>query len=275
MKIFSAEELLTFIENSHHETLYLAAKEYARHHKNYLAGGRVAINATSQTVMGKLLQKTQETPAENLDSMRENRAEALEDFCFIYGGYISMRLKNYWEKEKLPDIPEKEAFIALAARQVVAKVVKTLGKDGYRKGTLHHLIHMACKRKSKDVLEKYGTWKKNNNGKVSFERAEDILGGEIEIDFDKLGDENGKDTIFFDDNEEKELTMAGLLSMLPYVKTENTCDDREMFLRLYVKRQKAEDIAEDMGTSPSTVRRHAQDVAFQARELYYKKMEQF
>ena len=179
VKTYSAEELLSFIENSHPETLYLAAKEYARHHKNYLAGGRVAINATSQTVMGKLLQKTQETPAEKLDSMRENRAEALEDFCFIYGGYISMRLKNYWEKDGLLDIPEKEGFIALAARQVVAKVVKALDENGYKKGTLHHLIHMACKRKSKDVLEKYGTWKKDNNGKVSFERAEDILGGKI------------------------------------------------------------------------------------------------
>jgi DNA-directed RNA polymerase specialized sigma24 family protein len=63
--------------------------------------------------------------------------------------------------------------------------------------------------------------------------------------------------------------------MLPYVKTENTYDDREMFLRLYVKRHKAGDIAEDMGIKPSTVRDHAKDVAIQARELYYKKMEQF
>ena len=275
MRIFSAEELLTFIENSHPETLYLAAKDYARRHKNYLAGGRVAIDATSQTVMGKLLQKTQETPAENLDSMRENRAEALEDFCFIYGGYISMRLKNYWEKEKLPDIPEKEAYIALAARQVVAKVVKTLGKDGYKKGTLHHLIHMACKRKFLDVLEKYGTWQKKNAGKISFEQAKDILGGEIEIDFDKLGDENGNETIFFDDEEEKELTMAGLLGMLPFVETKNTEDDREMFLRLYVRKQKAEDIAKDMEISASTVQRRAKEVAFIARDLYYKKMEQF
>ena len=145
------------------------------------------------------------------------------------------------------------------------------GQDGYQKGKFSHLVHRSIKNKSKDVAEKYATWKKNNPN-ISFDNAEDIIGGEIDIIYDPDVD------IFEFDVNEKELEAAGILQILKKVKTRNSADDYNMFILNRIENQKLTDIAKQFDISVATASRRINDFADAALKLYkqyQKDMEQY
>ena len=231
----------------------------------------VDIDKTSQTMMEKILAQTKFTPEEQIDDMRKKREDAIEHFCYIYGGYIAWKLQIDWKKRGFQDIIEKNQYISLAAEQVVAALIRKLQKDGYQKGKFSHLVHRSIKNKSKDVAEKYATWKKNNPN-ISFDNAEDIIGGEIDIIYDPDVD------IFEFDVNEKELEAAGILQILKKVKTRNSADDYNMFILNRIENQKLTDIAKQFDISVATASRRINNFADAALKLYkqyQKDMEQY
>ena len=270
MILDSAEKFFSMFESSA-ESLYEAAKHYAAFHENYRSGKLVSIDKTSQTIMEKMQAQTKLTPEDQVDGMRKKREEAIEHFCCIYGGYIAWKLKSDWEKKGFLDIVEKDDFISLAAEQVVASLIRSIQRNGYKKGTFSHLVHRSIKNKTKDVAEKYATWTKKHPN-ISFENAEDIIGGVIDI-----VDDNGADNFEFD-VDEKELEAAGILQILKQVKTKNSADDYNMFILHRVKKHNLAEIAEQFDISLSTASRRINDfteAAFKLYKQYQKDMEQY
>lgn len=270
MILDSAEKFFTVFESSA-ESLYEAAKQFAKFHENYRNGNNVSIDKTSQTIMEQIQAQTQFTPEDQVDDMRKKREKAIEHFCYIYGGYIAWKLKAHWERSHFLDIVEKDKFISLATEQVVASLVRSIQKNGYKAGKFSHLVHLAIKNKAKDVAEKYETWKKNNP-LISFNNTEEILGGVIDI-----VDDNGEDNIDFD-VDEKELDSAGIFQILKQVKTKNSADDYNMFILHRVEKQNLKDIAERFDISTATASRRINDFADEAIKLYKQKqkdMEQY
>ena len=270
MILDSAENFFSMFESSA-ESLYEAAKHYVAFHENYRSGKLVSIDKTSQTIMEKMQAQTKLTPEDQVDDMRKKREEAIEHFCCIYGGYIAWKLKAHWEASHFGDIVEKDNFISLAAEQVVASLIRSIQKNGYKKGTFSHLVHRAIKNKTKDIAEKYATWK-TNNPLGSFDNAEDIIGGVIDIVDDKRADD------FEFDVDEKELDYAGILQILKKVKTKNSADDYNMFILHRVKKHNLADIAEKFDISIPTASRRINDFADAALKLYkqyQKDMEQY
>ena len=270
MILDSAEKFFSAFESSA-ESLYEAAKHFAAFHENYRSGKLVSIDKTSQTIMEKMQAQTKLTPEDQVDDMRKKREEAIEHFCYIYGGYIAWKLKAHWEASQFGDIVEKDNFISLAAEQVVASLIRSIQKNGYKKGTFSHLVHRAIKNKTKDVAEKYATLKKKNLY-ISFDNAKDIIGGVIDIVDDKRADD------FEFDVDEKELDYAGILQILKQVKTKNSADDYNMFILHRVKKYNLEDIAEQFDISIPTASRRINDFADAALKLYkqyQKDMEQY
>lgn len=271
MLIDSCEKFFEVFNECDAKSLYEASRQYAEFHKNYLNGKMVDIDKTSQTMMEKILAQTKFTPEEQIDDMRKKREDAIEHFCYIYGGYIAWKLQIDWKKRGFQDIIEKNQYISLAAEQVVAALIRKLQKDGYQKGKFSHLVHRSIKNKGKDVAEKYDTWKKNNPN-ISFDNAEDIIGGEIDIIYDPDVD------IFEFDVNEKELEAAGILQILKKVKTKNSADDYNMFVLNRIENQKLTDIAEQFDISVATASRRINDFADAALKLYkqyQKDMEQY
>lgn len=270
MILDSAGKFFSAFESSA-ESLYEAAKHFAAFHENYRRGKSVSIDKTSQTIMEQMQAKTQFTPEDQVDDMRKKREKAIEHFCYIYGGYIAWKLKAHWEASRLGDIVEKDNFISLAAEQVVRSLIRSIQKNGYKKGQFSHLVHCAIKNKAKDVAEKYATWTKKNLY-ISFDNAEDIIGGVLEI-----VDDNGADNFDFD-VDEKELEAAGILQILKKVKTKNSVDDYNMFILHHVKKHNLADIAEQYEISLSTASRRINDFTEAALKLYkqyQKDMEQY
>ena len=262
MIIDSAEKFFAVFNECDARSLYEAAKHYAKFHKNYLSENVVDIDKTSLTMMEKIFAQTKLTPEEEINDMRKKREEAIEHFCYIYGGYIAWKLKLDWERNKFFDIVEKSTFISLATEQVVAALIRKLKKDGYKKGTFSHLVNRSIKNKAKDVADKYARWKKHNSH-ISFENAEEIIGGVIDI-----VDDNGSDSEFEIDFDEKEFEAAAILQILKQVKTKNSADDYNMFILYRVKNYKLEDIAKKFDISISTASRRITDFANAAKELY-------
>ena len=262
MIIDFAEEVFAVFDGCDASSLYEAAKYFAKFHENYLNGSLVNIDKTSHTMMEKMFAKTQFTPDEQIDDMRKKREDAIVHFCYIYGGYIAWKLKCDWDKKGFLDIVEKSEYISLAAEQVVASLIRKLIKDGYREGKFSHLVNKAIKRKSMDVADKYSTWKKHNHN-ISFEKAEEILGGVIE-----LIDDNESDSSCDSDVAEKELETAGMLQILKKVKTKNSADDYNMFILYCFKKQKLGDIAKQFNLSIATVSRRINDFTEAGKKLY-------
>lgn len=272
MLIDSCEKFFEVFNECDAKSLYEASRQYAEFHKNYLNGKMVDIDKTSQTMMEKILAQTKFTPEEQIDDMRKKREDAIEHFCYIYGGYIAWKLQIDWKKRGFPDIIEKDQYISLAAEQVVAALIRKLQKDGYQKGKFSHLVHQAIKNKSKDVAEKYATWKKNNPN-ISFDNAEDIIGGVIDI----IDDNNSNGQTDFD-IDEKALELSGILQILKKVKTKNSTDDYNMFVLNRIENQKLADIAKQFDISVATASRRINDFADAALKLYkqyQKDMEQY
>jgi DNA-directed RNA polymerase specialized sigma24 family protein len=260
MILDSAEKFFSSFESTA-ESLYEAAKHFAAFHENYRSGKLVSIDKTSQTIMEQMQAQTQFTPEDQVDDMRKKREKAIEHFCYIYGGYIARKLKAHWEASRLGDIVEKDNFISLAAEQVVASLIRSIQKNGYKKGQFSHLVHCAIKNKAKDVAEKYATWTKKNLY-ISFDNAEDIIGGVIDI-----VDDNGADNFDFD-VDEKELDSAGIFQILKQVKTKNSADDYNMFILHRVKKYPLAEIAEKFNISASTASRRINDFAEAALKLF-------
>lgn len=248
-------------------SLYEATKFFAKMHG--CPANQEYIGVTSQTIMRDMLAQTQNTPPEDLQDMRSRREKAIEEFLYIYGGYIAYHLQKNWEKDGLQEIAVKKELLYIATKQILFSLRRNLLEKGYKKGTFSHLIHMAIKNKSKDVKSKYFTWiKKNPTQDISFENAEDIIGGVIEI---------------FDDHEfekinvnEEELEAAGILQILKKVKTKNSADDYNMFILCRVKNYKLKDIAEKFEISIPTASRRINDFADAALKLcrqYLKNVE--
>ena len=171
-------------------------------------------------------------------------------------------MKLDWEKNKFFDIVEKSTFISLATEQVVAALIRKLKKDGYKKGTFSHLVNRSIKNKARDVADKYARWKKHNSH-ISFENAEEIIGGVIDI-----VDDNGSDSDFEDDFNEKEFEAAAILQILKKVKTKNPADDYNMFILHRVKKHNLAEIAEQFDISLSTASRRINDFGDAAKKLY-------
>ena len=267
----SAKEFYAVFNICDASNLHEASKSYAKFHNYTWSHNKLCIDKTSQTVMRDMLAKTQNTPDD--DIMRKKRRTALEEFVFIYGGYIAWELKKRWEKKGYREIKEKDEFISLAAQQVLNSIIRKLEKEGYKKGTFSHLVHRAIKLKAIDVGEKYEVWRKkeHNMSYISFEEAEEIIGGVIDI-----ADDHDSNDFDFD---EKKLHNVGIVNFLKKTRvTKNHEDDCEMLFRLRVNNEKAEDIAKDMNLSVSSVHRRVNDFADAAWEQYKKylrKMEKY
>ena len=262
MLIDSAEEFFKICDKSDVRSLYEASRQYAKFHQNYTDGDGVFIDKTSQTMMEKILAQTHSTPQDQVADMRKKREEAIKHFCYIYGGYIAWKLNRDWIKSGFFDIVEKNEFLSLATEQVVRALIRKLQKDGYQEGKFSHLVHRSIKNKSRDVADKYSTWKKHHNY-ISFDNAEDIIGGEIDI-IDDNG--TGREADF--DIDEKELESAGILQILKKVKTKNSADDYNMFILHRVEKQELKDIARLFDLSISTVSRRINDFTDAAIKLY-------
>lgn len=259
----SAKEFYAIFDICDARSLHEASKSYAKFHNYTWSQNKLCIDKTSQTVMRDMLAKTQNTPDD--DIMREKRRTALEEFVYIYGGYIAWELKKRWEKKGYHEIKEKDEFIALAAEQVLNSIIRKLEKEGYKKGTFSHLVHCAIKFKASDVGEKYEVWRKkeHNMSHISFEEAKEIIGGVIDI-----ADDHDSNDFDFD---EKKLHNVGIVNFLKKNRvTKNHEDDCEMLFRLRVNNEKAEDIARDMNLSVSSVYRRVDDFADAAWEQYKK-----
>ena len=258
----SAKEFYAVFDICDASSLHEASKSYAKFH-GYSCRNTLCIDKTSQTVMRDMLAKTQNTPDD--DSMREKRRTALEEFVYIYGGYIAWELKKRWEQKGYREIKEKDEFIALAAEQVLNSIIRKLEKEGHKKGTFSHLVHYAIKLKAIDVGKRYEVWRKKEHNMlyVSFDEAEEIIGGVIDI-----ADDYDSNDFDFD---EKRLHNVGIENFLKMVRvTKNHEDDFEMLLRLRVKKEKPEDIAKDMDLSVASVHRRVKDFADAAWEQYKK-----
>ena len=266
MTIESAAELYAILSKCGAEGLYEEAKNCSKKYKHYFDGEYVSIDQTSETAMHDLLQKTVDTPETELDSMREKRKRAFEDLCYIYGGYIAWTLKYKWEKSGFCNIAEKEEYISLATGQLMENIMKTLERDGYKKGTFSHLVRLSISRKFRDLGKKYDTVKRRNSGNIPIETGGEIIGGAIGVI-----DENDQDVFNFDESD-RELTAIGILNMLAKVKTKNSKDDHEMFVRLRIKGHSVEDIASDMGLSQGTVYRRVKNFTTAAIKLFHQYM---
>ena len=265
----SAQEFYAVFDNCDASSLHEASKSFAKFHGYSYSKNKLCIDNTSQTVMKNMLAKTQNTPDDELDIMRKKRQTALEEFVYIYGGYIAWELKKRWEKAGYREINEQNEFISLGAEQVLNCIIKKLEKDGYKEGTFSHLVNKSIKFKMSDVGKRYKNWsqKEHNTPCISFEEAKDIVGGIIEIADDS--DVNDFDSDF--DFDEKKLHKVGIENFLKKVRvTKNHEDDFEMLCRLRANKEKAEDIARDMGLSVATVYNRVKDFAA-AAWIQYKK----
>lgn len=259
MIIDSAKDFLIILKECDAESLYEAARQQAQFHENYLSGKWVSIDKTSLTIMEKIQAQTKSTPADQIAAMRQARTEAIQDFCYMYGGYIALKLKLYWEKHEFRDIVEKNEYISLATEQVVKNLINNLQKNGYRQGTFSHLVHQAIKKKSYTVAGKYKTLMKNNG---SLYNVEDIAD-----DVDDIPDDNSTADSEFEVNE-KELEVAGILNILKNVETKNSADDYNMFILYHIEKQKLTDIAEKFDISIATASRRIKSFGAAAFKLY-------
>ena len=259
----SAKKFYEIFDVCDARSLHEASKSYAKFHNYTWSQNKLCIDKTSQTVMNDMLARTQNTPDD--DMMREKRRTALEEFVYIYGGYIAWEIKKRWKQKGYREIKEEDEFIALAAEQVLSGIIRKLEKEGYKKGTFSHLVHRAIKLKMIDVGGKYEVWRKkeHNMSYISFDEAKEIIGGVIDI-----ADDHDSDDFDFD---EKRLHSAGIMNFLKKVRvTKYHEDDFEMLLRLRVNKEKAEDIARDMNLSVSSVYRRVDEFAAAAWEQYKK-----
>lgn len=262
MPFESVKEFYAVLKECDTASLYEAAKAFAKNHRSYsVDDNRLSIDKTSQTVMENMLAKTELTPENEAASMRAQRKTAIWEFCCIYGGYIAYKLQLDCQKKGYSDLAVKDEYIAIGVEQLLAGIIRTLEKNGYKQGTFSHLVNKAIKRKCSDISERYVNWKKKNYVSViSFENAEAILGGVIE-----LADENGIE--YFDDDE-KSLEVAGVFQLLEKVKTENSADDRNMFILYRIQRHKLADIAAKFEISIATASRRINKFADAAIKLY-------
>ena len=238
------------------ENLYEAAREFAARHRN-LPDGKISITSTSQTVMNDMMAKTALTPEDKCKAMRENRKEAISDFCYIYGGYIAYRLKEKL-KIKFPDAVKRDELIAQGTIQILDALLRKLERDGYKRGTFSHLVNCAVKRKAIDISKRYAVWEKNRGTAVSFDDIQDILGGAVDI-----MDENGSGN--FDD---RELDFAGILGILKRIKTTHSADDLEMFIRYHIRNQTLAQISKEFDVPVPTVSRRIIKFQKAAAEFY-------
>ncbi|MBO4304113.1 MAG: sigma-70 family RNA polymerase sigma factor, partial [Lentisphaeria bacterium] len=243
-----AKEVYGIIEKIGPESANAAALDFAGKHHYPQDGRSVSIDKTSTTLMGDVLAETKDTPAEELREMRKSREEAFQDFCYIYGGYIAYKLQMKWENSGFGDIFEKEEYLSLAIRQVVEALVRSLQRNGYKKGTFHHLVNTAICNKARDVTDKVATWRRDHRGDISVESCEDILNGKIEISLESslVAADPGAE-------EEKEMDTASIMEIARMLGRRSKSNDYEMFLMYYVKGLNYTDIAEEYGKSVSTV----------------------
>ena len=258
----SVKDFCAVLRNCDAASLYKASQEYAKFHNYRRNGENISIDNTSLTIIQNMMAQTKTTPEDEVDDMRKKRVRALEAFCYIYGGYIALKLKLNWKGRGFRDIPRKDDFIATATEQTLNSLLRALERDGYKQGKFSHLVHMAISKKTIDVQRKYATWKKNHPEQISFETAQKILGGVLEI-----ADENGT---FDDACDTDRLDVYAVFTLIANgeVRTAHAHDDREMFIRLYVKKERAEDIARDMDVSVATVYRRTKALAAAAIEQY-------
>ena len=190
----SAKEFYAVFDACDARSLHEASKSYAKFHNYTWSQNKLCIDKTSQTVMNDMLARTQNTPDDDL--MREKRQTALEEFVYIYGGYIAWEIKKRWKQKGYREIKEEDEFIALAAEQVLSGIIRKLEKEGYKKGTFSHLVHRAIKLKMIDVGGKYEVWRKkeHNMSYISFDEAKEIIGGVIDI-----ADDHDSDDFDFDE----------------------------------------------------------------------------
>lgn len=266
MPIISSEEFFNVLENCDTESLYAASHSFAASHKSYSSGGNgFSIDKTSRTVMGDMLAKTGDTPADQIDDMRSRREKAIEDFCYIYGGYIAYNLRKKLHRMGYKNIPLEDKYISTATGQVLNSIIRNLNRYGYKEGTFSHLVHQSIKNKAIDVKKLYINRKKKNPQEISFENAQEILGGKLEVDGYNGTCEPETD---FD---ERKLEVSGIMQLLKSVKTKNSADDYNMFILNRIYKHKLQDVAEKFDISIATASRRINDFAVAAITMYNQK----
>lgn len=266
MTFKAANEFYNVMKECDVQSLYKATQEFGKLHHYLTDDSGVNIDKTSQTIMEAVLESFKNTDDKTAAPVDKQREEKIKDFCYIYGGYIAYRLRCKWIKLKLQDIPVRDELISVATFQVINSCIKSIEKNGYKKGSFSHLIHKSIFNKFIDVQDKYNTWVKKNSQDTSFETIEDIVGGKVPVE------------IPVEEEDERLLDASGIYGVLKRVKTKHTQDDYEMFVQYYDQGRTLEELAEEFELSPATVSRRIREFAAAAKEIYeqiQKELEDF
>lgn len=251
------------------ESLYAASKWFAEKHKSYSVGKDLLIDKTSETVMNNMLAKTCETPVLEQEDMRKKRQEAIDDFCYIYGGYIAFNLNKMADSKDYKTIPEhiKDEYIFQATTLVLDYISKKLNENGYSKGTFSHLVHKTISYKARDLFRNYERYLNDPQKNPTFvpitDDTEPIIGGIIEIETDNTGTK-------ISDFDEDQLNATTILYLLKDVKTKHSADDYEMFYLRNIEGWKLEEIAKEFNLSVSTIHNRIEGFAKAALEQHEK-----
>ena len=288
-------DLRRIFENVAPKTLFMASKFYAGLHHYSLGNPEpVKINTyTSPTLMEAVLVQTEAlTTQTQIQKMRSDRDKAIEEFCYIYGGYIAWKLTSEWARWRLgiegidegsakktkeeyssDDQPafkreDQEAAKIIAAQtlQILNNVINTLKRDGYRKGGLRYLISRAISNRFQNVKSQYFNRMKNKP-QVSLDKILEMVGGEIEL----VGIEGNTEPMEESETEKRHRKAIIVYTLLDEIETKVGNDSREMFERYCIAQEKMSDIAKDMGVSIATVSRAVKKVADAVRVLYKEK----